>query len=1010
MLRVIGAPTLDDALATLSELAAENEAAGRNNFIFCEDRLTLLAERAVLERTGGTLFTEVSSFARFLSGERRTLSKQGSVMAISSLLAKHESELTCFKKGSAQAVYETIAQLLASRVDGEMLETCIADSDGLLKAKLTDLKFLFDRYNAFLTERDLLDENGYLALLPEKIASGALAEKDVFFFAFPSFTAQAREGVRAAIQHAKSVTGIFLTGRESFYTNEGAREFRKIAEEYGEVQLVQKKSSLTSDASKLSAGLFSPEKFAQAQNRERTERVHVFRAADEAEEFDTVCALIKKYVLTESLRYRDFAVLLGASESFSAAEKAFAAYKIPYFADKKRAFSLHPFCAFVLSVLEAAANGGLPESVDAVASSVYFGAGDNYRNYLMKFGGWRGAYKREIKEGEAVSEYDRAELVSCRERLIAILSLLPAKGTGAGYANAVRALREYVGEAAITETLQAHTEGAERDFLDLSPLESVLSEIETVGGDPFTAREFYTALKSGLESLEISMIPEYADAVFLGDMTDSKFARAEVLFCTGLTENVPRVSTDTALITDGDIKKLSALSVEIEPAIAVVNARARESLALNVCAFTRALYLSRPLRNGDKETAESEIISYAEGLFAPAPVGDLFPYNCSEEVPAALRLFALREDFEAGREDDGNKFSLLHALLNQRGELQTKRLDESREQTKTVPHAGELYFGREISPTLLESYFACPYAGFAMRGLRLREREERTVLDTDAGTFVHAVLEQTAKQFNQIKTEAQCREAAVAAGQAMLASSRFFSLGDTKAGTYTAKRLVDEGAAVAVAAYRQLALSSFRVKETEENLRIAALNLRGKADRVDESGEYVRIIDYKTGEIDDRAVSYYTGRKLQLQLYLLAAAEGGKAAGAFYFPASDDYKNPDEEKFRMKGFFSAEENVLALMDTSRAEGEKSKLFEGGGRTEKGMGQEDFERFLDYAYLVSAQAETEMRAGNITPSPYEDACKYCKCKGMCAFTGVPRRESNVSCKEIVRIVRKIRGEV
>lgn len=1003
MVEVIGAPTLDDALAVLAKRAAENEARGEKNFIFCEDRLTLLAERAVLSRTGGTFSTEISTFSRFLSGEQRMLSKQGSVMALSAILASC-GDLKCFRKGSAQAVYETIAQLSASRVNAEMLRQSAAEAEGLLALKLSDLAVLLEKYNDFLTERGLLDENGYLALLPEKISSGALKDKNVFFFAFPSFTAQAREGVRAAIENAASVTGVFIAGREEFYTNEGARAFKKIAEEYGEVKSSMVKCSLRGDALALHGGLFSPERFSLGKTK--SENIRFFRAEDEAEEYGAVCALIKKYI-AEGLRYRDIAVLTDGSGSF-AIEKAFSAYRIPYFSDRKRAFSLHPFCAFALAALEGAAGGGLPDAVDEIASSVYFGGGDNYRNYLLKYGGYRGAYKREIKEGEAVKEYDRAELCEYRERMIKILSLFPAKGKGALYAGAVRALWELVRGEQITEELKTRFSGAEREFLDASPLEGVLAEVEEVAGaQTFTAREMKTLLENGLAALEISMIPQYSDAVFVGDITDSKFTRAEVLFCTGLTNALPRAQADTAVITDGDLKKLSELSLEIEPAIAVVNARARESFALNLCAFERALYLSLPLRKDDAETAESEVLHYVQNLFELPPMPELFPYNCSEREPASLQLLALKEDFEAGRENDGRKFSALRAVLENAGE-DTERLLSGGEK-QTVSGAKELYFAREISPTLLESYFACPYAGFMMRGLRLREREERTVLDTDAGTFVHAVLENVAKEFNTLATEEACRARAEAVSDELLKGARFQSLFDTKAGAYTGERLKAESAAVCVAAYRQLTGSGFHVSQTEESVAIPELGIKGTADRVDRADGYVRVIDYKTGEIDDKAVSYYTGKKLQLQLYLLAASREGKAAGAFYFPARDEFAKADEEKFRMKGFFSKEDEVLALMDKTLAEGEKSAFYEGGGRTEKGMAQEDFERFLSYASLVSARAEEEMRAGNITPSPYEGACSYCKCKGMCAFTGTPRKEEKVSCGEIVKIVRRERGE-
>lgn len=73
MVRLIEAPTPDDALAFLGKDAAEKEARGEKNLIFCEDGLTLLAERAVLAPSGGTFLTEVSTFARFLSGDRKSV-------------------------------------------------------------------------------------------------------------------------------------------------------------------------------------------------------------------------------------------------------------------------------------------------------------------------------------------------------------------------------------------------------------------------------------------------------------------------------------------------------------------------------------------------------------------------------------------------------------------------------------------------------------------------------------------------------------------------------------------------------------------------------------------------------------------------------------------------------------------------------------------------------------------------------------------------------------------------
>lgn len=1010
MADIIGAPTLDDALAVLRERAERGEARGEKNLIFCEDRLTLLAERAVLERLGGTFFTEVTTFARFLSGSAQVLSKQGSVLEIAALLSKHGEELSCFGKGSAEAVYETLAQLSASRVNADMLRESAQKAQGTLSKKLSDLAFLLEKYTDFLAERGLVDENGYLSFLPDKIASGNLSGVNVIFFAFPSFTRQAQEGVRAALSCAKSVTGIFIAGGADLYTNEAARIFRAVCKERGEDSASMVKTSLEGDALVLRDGLFSPEIFSSPALP--AESVFVFTAEEPEEELRTVAALIRKHA-AEGVRYRDIAVLVPGEESFPVAEKVFTAFRIPFYADKKRAFSEHPFCAFALSVLDAVASGALPDDADAMLSSIYFGDGGEYRNYLMKFGQYRGAINREIKEGEAVKGYDRELLLSCRERARACLSLFPKKGKGNAFAEGVKELFRLVDGQKITDGLSAAFTGGERKFLDVSPLWSVLSEIQSVAGEQsFTAREFSALLKSGLQSLSVAMIPQSLDAVFVGDATESRFSRADVLFATGLTDALPRAKDDTAVISDREIKNLSDLSVNIEPAIAQVNARARESLALNLCSFTRALYLSRPLKQNGEETAKSEVLSYCERLFSVKPLPALFPFDCCEVSPAQLKLFALRsaagEGSAAARE-----FATLRAALGETDAGENTERLLSGGGKERVKSAKELYFaGGSVSPTLLEQYFACPYAGFAARGLRLREREERAVLDTDAGTFIHAVLEEVAKKLNGIESEKACREAAEEAGRRLLSSPRFAALTDTKAGGYTADRLVDEGKEVSCAMYRQLAQSAFRVKQTEGAVSIPALALSGKTDRIDEAGEYVRVIDYKTGAIDDRASSYYTGRRLQLQLYLRAAAEGKKAAGAFYFPAADRFTKPDEEKYRMLGFYNGSDDVLALMDGGLQEGDKSALFDGkrdGRFTDKGMSEEDFEAFLDYSLLVSAKAEGEMKAGNIAPNPAEGVCSYCKLKSLCAFDGTPRSGGSAKCADIVKIVRRERGE-
>ncbi len=1009
MTNIIGAKTLRDALSELEKLIQSGEERGERITVFCEDKLTLLAERAAVSHARGTFLTEVTTFARFLKGEGPILSKQGSVMAVSSILSEYASSLKCFKKSAAQAVYETIAQLLSSRADAEMLKMSAEETEGMLSGKLSDLSFVLGKYEEFLKERGLFDENGYLALLPEKIGETARG-RHIVFFAFPSFTRQAMEGVRAALLNGGQVTGIFLAGEGGAYTNEAIDAFTHAARELGPVQTVTAESSLEGDAAFLAAGLFSPEVYGK--EKETREHIHLFRASDEGDELERVCALIKMHA-AEGLRYRDFAVLLSDRDRFLPAERMFSDYGIPFFSDRKRPFSEHPFCRFALDILSCVHDGGQPDSVDAVLSSVYFGHADDYRNYLLKFGGFRGAVNREIKDGDALKGYDRASLTEKRDKLRACLALFPREGKGKKFVEGIKSLYELVGGDKVTDTLAEKFEGAEREFLDVTPLTAILDETEALAGEErFTAREFMNVFESGLSALEIAMIPQSADAVFLGDATESKFDTVPVLFCLGADESLPRTSNDTAVITDSEIKRLKTLSVEIEPQIDVVNRRAKESLYLNLCSFGQELYVGCPLRIKGEEARRGEAYLHIERMVKESSLPRYGVSMCCERGPAFRTLLRLRQQIADGRGDRESKISeefcsLKRMLEEKEGEETVSRLLYGGKKERGE-HLKDLLFRGQISPSLLESYFSCPYRSFAEHGLKIREREERSALYTDTGSFVHAVLEQVAPQFNDLESEEACKTLAERTARDLLSSPRYAFLTDTGAGAYTGERLVKECGAVTAACYRQLRFSSFRVLSTEEEISLPAIGLKGRTDRIDVSDGYVRIIDYKTGDIDDRAGAYYTGRKLQLELYLLAASEGKTPAGAFYFPAQETFTAEGEEPFRMKGFFVKDDEVLSRMDALRTEG-KSTFFEGGGRSEKGLPQEDFNDFLNYALLVSGKAIGEMTEGNLAPSPYDGACDYCKFKGMCGFSGETRKESSVSCAQIAAVVKAERGE-
>jgi ATP-dependent helicase/DNAse subunit B len=305
------------------------------------------------------------------------------------------------------------------------------------------------------------------------------------------------------------------------------------------------------------------------------------------------------------------------------------------------------------------------------------------------------------------------------------------------------------------------------------------------------------------------------------------------------------------------------------------------------------------------------------------------------------------------------------------------------------------------------------------QGVRLAEREEGYISNFDGGNFIHAVLQKLAATINDIQTSEALENSARAIANNLLATPQYSHISSSKRGAYTAERLVEDSVKVSLAVYEQLQNSLFKVKEVElkSNILIDDVHLYGRIDRVDTFGDMVRVIDYKSGRIENESKLYYMGLKMQLPLYLLAASKGKRAIGAYYFPAQVSFKDELNGAYRMEGFMDGSEDVVRASDTTLVEPkEKSNYIQAtlsGGGGDMVMSADDFNDFLQYSMMVARRGASELIGGNLTPSPVNGGCEYCHLAGCCGFvqgsSGEYRDSGSVPFKAIAEIVRKERGD-
>ncbi len=1036
MFTVIKAYTLSECIEEMAKYVSAFEKTGENNLVFCEDRLTLIAERAVLRETGGTFQTSVTTFARYLHVDGRAISKQGSVMIVGEVMTRlqREGKLQCFTTSFsagnyAKCIYETLAQFSASEVTPEVLqETLTLLPDDALKKKISDLALVYEGYLDFLQSSKLFDESGYLSLLPQQIvAEDALKNTNVFFLGYTAFTPQACEIIRAVCKKAKNVVGVFCSGEEDLYANRASETFTNVCAAVGKTRVLPLGTPLFGEAEILRKGLFNPDK--NTGEKTRTENIRIFEGVDKIAETEYVSVQIRRITSeNEDMRYRDIAVLVPDIHAYALAiRRAFGEYGIPYFTDEKRSLKTHPLACFLLDCLQVVKDGYSPVSVQSLAQNVFFGESDEYRNYLLKFANYRGGAKREIKRGEAVETlFDIALLEEGRTRLLTATKNIKTSAKGKEYCHAVRKILEDFSAAEKLQTLiEAFSDVAQKAYFAQieRALDSVLIEAETLTGEtPMTVAEFAAVLQDGLDATEISLIPLKADAVFVGDIAQSRIEKVNVLFALGMTEDVPYAAGDTAIVSDKEMARLAAVKTRLEPTIAEVNKRTRESVGLNLCTFLQELHLTYPLSADGSEPALSDIFRYVDEWFCTSDGKNVprrkkikeeeFAYQCAAPAPAIRQLLVEKKEYEEKHGYSTEKYSSLYTALDKLSVTEKDDYLMERTDTEYVSKGEELFFKNgKISPTALEGYFACPFRNFVERGLRLKTREETAVLALDTGNFVHALLEITAKASGNISSEEEMRAYALEEGKKLLQSPLYAMQADTASGSVFSEKLLKESADVAVAAYRQIHHSQFVVEETEKN--IDTPDFHGKVDRVDGTEKFVRIIDYKTGSIDASATSYYTGRKMQMQLYMSALKGERIPAGVFYFPASIDYTTSEENRFQMKGFLNGDIEAIRAGDTTLTEEKQSEFFPASLQattSKRTMDEETFRNFLDYSVLVARQACSELKEGFVGATPYEKSCNYCKYGGLCGFNRdktMPREEGAIEPKTIAEIARKAR---
>lgn len=987
-----------------------NRLDGRN-LVFCEEKVSLMVERTICARYGGTFNTEVYSFGNFLRLHKKAekvLSKEGSAMVVKRVLST--ASLNLFRNSAttlASSLFELIIQLKSASVTPLDLINASQKTGGVLKNKLVDIATVFESYEQYLKDNGFEDQSSMLDYLPPLFEqTPSLENADVFLVGYSAFTKQAKEAIRTLLRKAKSVTAVLVEGENHFaYLNETAEIFKKLCKEENlNLHIEQIKTDCACENQVIVKSLFNP---LFKSDKTQTQKIYGLTAKNVNEEIERLASVIKADVLAGKIRYRDASVALCDSGLYKEEIKScFDLLEVPYFLDEKKKPDNHPLVSLVINYIDIFRKGFEKTLVSSFVKNPLFcqdkTLADDFINYLKRnnlfYSGLKEKFDFSAKNPSQLEQFEglREKFIRLFERFDFnfLFDQLSVRENLEQFSQQLKEAGEY-DESAVNEQI-------------LDAILKILGEIDLLlGGVKLSLIELKRIFLSGISALELSIIPQYNDAVFIGGFKEASLYPAKYLFVPGLTSAVPNAKDDVALLSDGDIDALENVKVMIEPKIKVVNHRERENVALGISAFTDKLFLSYPLTAKDgKKNAKSEVYDSLSKLFAIQDFPKADGYYTKKQ--GKMTFAKACSDFYDGKICDFTEPSSYFELCKDKKEL-VGFAERSGKQVKIKLEKNQRAVVNNVSsPTAIEEYYKCPYRAFLSRSLRIKESDEGEVNALSYGTFMHAVFAEYLARINEVKDIESSNALVEEICARLFIQDEYKRFTKDEGFSADLQRNVQECKKFCYKTFASKSNSQFstdsgdveapfgrKPKNDGKNyypaitLADGKVKLTGVIDRIDTFGDYYRIVDYKTGSADASSEKLFTGLKLQLYLYAAAVGKSNpdkKLAGLYYLPVHDEFST---EKNKNKPLFVGktlnDKDLITSQDKSLECGEKGQFLPieiKDGAFKNVSSKENLQAMVDYALLLSENAVSQMVDGVIVASPYERACGYCPYRSLC----------------------------
>lgn len=962
------------------------------HFVIVPDRFSLQMEKMLLQnlknsalfnvRVMGLTSLATEIFNR-LNQKIEVLSSAECLLLTQKAIENVKKDFKTFKKSSINFCYEinkVLSQLKSCKINPDDLNE---NAPGLSGGKYHDIKLIYSEYQNLLQGK--FDANERLALLNNVIKENNILSNAKFYFAqFDSFTSEGYSLIKTLVECSKevcvSLASPLSIGNEYIYEKDIMEKLVSISKECGiEIEVHDVKANLTSHKKAIISGVYS-------YNIEKAENNGFYSIYSSQSLYDEVksCAKLVYYFITKGYSYKDITIAVSDLDRYQLQlEQIFDKFELPLYIDNSVTADNTMLVGLIFNFLEVISLGYPADKLQGLFSNILLGEHANLIETCQKYivdNRWK--YKKYLAKD---FEYDY------------ILEKLEACTTSKEFQAVIQEICALVHDnlEAISTELESMSFIKERDInRQIEEIISDTTSLITKYNDKISIKEYLKTLKLLLSFKEVSAVPSYVDGIMVGDATTSYYGESKILIMLGC-QSLPAVSSDNGLLNDKDIS-LNFIDKKIEPSIRMINRRNRFRLFnLLTTASDKLILFSQAVSDEGKKNEMPAFVESLNKIFSQSIIKTQNVFYDSEDNSKdgiAIKLGNTRNFVEE------NLKKLSNSDIEKLGIEKNLPFKDFIINKSSISSGEELFLNnKRISVTELEKYFSCPFKHYLTYGLNLKEKEVYSFDARDIGNICHKGAEILVsklikgekidlqkfidKNFDYIIESSGAKEKLDNASEKaslidFFKHQLFVLLGDI---------LKENNHSGFKPKYVEYKLSNITLGNNHK------VNISGKVDRIDECGDYFRIIDYKTGNTGNILKELYYGEKLQLFLYqkIVQKMLNKEPGGVFYFNAKYDYSKIDEDKTLMRGIAQNNDEVLKNLDLYLNDENKSSILglyidKYGKFKGSVVAKEDLLDYQNYAEKVSNNAIEEIADGYIEPKPNEDSCKFCQYRSICVY--------------------------